>query len=56
MAAHNQRNAQLIQADDSLKARFALLVSILGISTATAFTPIIEMPELGDSTKAATSL
>ncbi|WP_246811460.1 transposase [Mesorhizobium silamurunense] len=53
----DQAIMRLIQADDNLKARFAILVSIPGISTVTAFTLIIEMPELGDlDEKAAASL
>lgn len=48
---------RLINVDDGLKARFAILVSIPGISTVTAFTLIIEMPELGElDEKAAASL
>lgn len=37
----------LIQADQTLKARFEIIVSIPGISKITAFTLLIEMPELG---------
>lgn len=47
----------LIEADDLLKARFDILVSIPGLSKITAFTLIIEMPELGTlEEKAATAL
>ena len=38
---------ELINADEHLKARFESLVSIPGLSTITAFTLLIEMPELG---------
>lgn len=36
-----------IKADKTLKARFDILVSVPGLSTVTAFTLLIEMPELG---------
>ncbi|KQU79318.1 transposase [Ensifer sp. Root31] len=53
----NQAIMRLIEADDSLKARFLILVSIPGISTVSAFALIIEMPELGElDEKAAASL
>jgi len=38
----------LIEADETLKARFDIIVSIPGLSTVTAFALLIEMPELGD--------
>jgi len=37
-----------IAMDENLKARFDILVSIPGLSTITAFTLLIEMPELGE--------
>ncbi len=37
----------LIEADHTLKSRFEIIVSIPGISKITAFTLLIEMPELG---------
>lgn len=40
--------ADQIAIDESLKARFDILVSIPGLSKITAFTLLIEMPELGD--------
>lgn len=47
----------LIGADVSLKARFDILVSIPGVSQITAFTLLIEMPELGElDEKAAAAL
>ena len=47
----------LIGADASLKARFDILVSIPGVSQITAFTLLIEMPELGElGEKAAAAL
>lgn len=47
----------LIAGDTSLKARFDILVSIPGVSQVTAFTLLIEMPELGDlDEKAAAAL
>ncbi|SEI19954.1 Transposase IS116/IS110/IS902 family protein [Rhizobium tibeticum] len=50
-------SCDLIDVDYSLKVRFDILVSIPGISTVTAFTLIIEMPELGElDEKAAASL
>lgn len=42
-----------IAMDESLKARFDILVSIPGLSKITAFTLIIEMPELGELDKKA---
>ncbi len=47
----------LIAEDRPLKARFDILVSIPGVSQVTAFTLIIEMPELGElDEKAAAAL
>lgn len=47
----------LITQDTSLKSRFDILVSIPGVSQVTAFTLIIEMPELGElDEKAAAAL
>lgn len=47
----------LIRADVSLKVRFDILVSIPGVSQITAFTLLIEMPELGElDEKAAAAL
>lgn len=47
----------LIAEDTSLKARFDILVSIPGVSQITAFTLLIEMPELGElDEKAAAAL
>jgi transposase len=47
----------LIARDASLKARFDILVSIPGVSKITAFTLLIEMPELGElDEKAAAAL
>lgn len=47
----------LIAKDASLKARFDILISIPGVSQVTAFTLIIEMPELGElDEKAAAAL
>ncbi len=47
----------LIGADASLKARFDILVSIPGVSQITAFTLLIDMPELGElGEKAAAAL
>lgn len=47
----------LIAEDTSLKARFDILISIPGVSQITAFTLLIEMPELGDlNEKAAAAL
>lgn len=47
----------LIAEDTSLKARFDILTSIPGVSQITAFTLLIEMPELGDlNEKAAAAL
>ena len=40
----------MIAEDDQLTARFDILTSIPGISTVTAFSMLIEMPELGDMT------
>jgi len=37
-----------IEMDESLKARFGILVSIPGLSNITAFSLLIEMPELGE--------
>ena len=38
---------KMISGEDDLRARFEILVSIPGISTVTAFSMLIEMPELG---------
>ncbi len=47
----------LIAEDANLKARFDILVSIPGLSQVTAFTLLIEMPELGElDEKAAAAL
>lgn len=43
-----QAIADRIAIDESLKARFDILVSIPGLSRITAFTLLIEMPELGE--------
>lgn len=48
MEAMDRAILMLIGADASLKARFDILVSIPGISQVTAFTLLIEMPELGE--------
>jgi transposase len=58
LARLKQIEAQLVQVeqaitdhiavDESLKARFDILVSIPGLSKITAFTLLIEMPELGE--------
>lgn len=58
LARLKQIEAQLVQVeqaitdhiavDESLKARFDILVSIPGLSNITAFTLLIEMPELGE--------
>jgi len=46
-----------IKADETLKASFEIILSIPGISTLTAFTLLIEMPELGSiNHKAVTAL
>ncbi|EHS51007.1 transposase IS116/IS110/IS902 family protein [Rhizobium sp. PDO1-076] len=47
MKAVDEAIMALIGADVSLKARFDILVSIPGVSQITAFTLLIEMPELG---------
>lgn len=47
----------LVDKDATLKARFNILVSIPGVSRVTAFTLLIEMPELGElDEKAAAAL
>lgn len=47
----------LIAADETLKARLDIIVSIPGLSTITAFALLIEMPELGElEDKAAAAL
>lgn len=47
----------LVEADASLQAKFDILVSIPGVSQITAFTLLIEMPELGElDEKAAAAL
>jgi transposase len=38
---------QIVEADASLSDRFAILISIPGLSNITAFALLIEMPELG---------
>jgi len=51
LACLKRQNKQIlkrIEADESLKTRFEMLLSIPGISTITAFTLLIEMPELGN--------
>lgn len=48
MDAINEAIMALIVSDTSLKARFDLLLSIPGVSQITAFTLLIEMPELGE--------
>nr|WP_233278935.1 transposase [Agrobacterium tumefaciens] len=48
MKAVDEAIMSLIGADVSLKARFDILVSIPGVSQITAFTLLIEMPELGE--------
>ena len=46
-----------IAADETLKARFDIIVSIPGLSTITAYALLIEMPELGElDDKAAAAL
>lgn len=57
MRAVDEAIMALIGADASLKARFDILVSIPGVSQITAFTLLIEMPELGElGEKAAAAL
>jgi len=57
MTAVDEAIMALIGADVSLKARFDILVSIPGVSQITAFTLLIEMPELGElDEKAAAAL
>lgn len=57
MKAVDEAIMALIGADVSLKARFDILVSIPGVSQITAFTLLIEMPELGElDEKAAAAL
>lgn len=47
----------LLEADEMLKTRFDIIVSIPGLSTVTAFALLIEMPELGElEDKAAAAL
>jgi transposase len=48
LAQVEQTITEHIAIDESLKARFDILVSIPGLSTITAFTLLIEMPELGE--------
>lgn len=48
LAQVEQTIADQIAIDESLKARFDILVSIPGLSRITAFTLLIEMPELGE--------
>lgn len=48
LAQVEQVIADRIAIDESLKARFDILVSIPGLSKITAFTLLIEMPELGE--------
>ena len=38
---------QIVEADESLADRFAILISIPGVSNITAFALLIAMPELG---------
>ncbi|TPK60735.1 MULTISPECIES: transposase [unclassified Mesorhizobium] len=47
MAAVEKAIMALIQADSDLSRRFAILVSIPGVSAITAFALLIDMPELG---------
>ncbi|MER8596265.1 transposase [Mesorhizobium sp. M1182] len=47
MAAVEKEITALIQSDPDLSRRFAILVSIPGVSAITAFALLIEMPELG---------
>ena len=57
LAQVDQAIMTLIASNDGLKARFDILVSTPGLSKVTAFTHLIEMPELGDlEKKAAASL
>ncbi|SER65233.1 Transposase IS116/IS110/IS902 family protein [Rhizobium sp. NFR03] len=57
MKAVDEAIMALIRADVSLKVRFDILVSIPGVSQITAFTLLIEMPELGElDEKAAAAL
>lgn len=44
----DQAIMELISEDDQLKARLEILTSVPGISTITAFSMLIEMPELGE--------
>lgn len=44
-----------VQANQQLKRRFDILISIPGISTTTALSLIIELPELGDMSSAQTA-
>jgi len=48
MATIDENIMARIKADETLKARFEIILSIPGISTITAFTLLIEMPELGN--------
>lgn len=48
LAQVEQAIAARIAGDESLRARFDILVSIPGLSKITAFTLLIEMPELGE--------
>ena len=50
MAAIETEIMALIKADPDFAARFAILVSIPGVSTITAFVLLIDMPELGTLT------
>lgn len=57
LAQVDQTIMALIAADETLKTRFDIIVSIPGLSTITAFALLIEMPELGDlEDKAAAAL
>lgn len=57
IAAVDEAIMTLIAQDTTLKARFDILVSIPGLSQVTAFTLLIEMPELGElDEKAAAAL
>ena len=47
MAAIEAAMRDIVQADADLSARFAILISIPGVSAITAFALLVEMPELG---------
>ena len=47
MAAIEAAMRDIVQADADLSARFAILISIPGVSAITAFAMLVEMPELG---------